>query len=124
MDPLDWYMEMYPKLIGMQQQQQMTTNATNAENVAAVTAASTITTGIEMHECVQEPGDLVYVPSGWYHTVLNLDPINVAVTQNVVDATNYELALPEMQRETPELAEIIARKLRAQQKKQQKLRGR
>ena len=25
----------------------------------------------QLFECVQEPGDLLFVPSGWHHSVLN-----------------------------------------------------
>jgi hypothetical protein len=30
-------------------------------------------------ECVQEPGSLIYVPEGWYHATLNLDPFTVGI---------------------------------------------
>jgi hypothetical protein len=33
-------------------------------------------------ECVVGAGDVVFVPRGWWHCVLNLDPVNVAVTHN------------------------------------------
>eukprot|EP01051_Picozoa_sp_SAG22_P010532 SAG22_NODE_953_length_6332_cov_5.830258_5_plen_120_part_00 len=26
----------------------------------------------QVWQCVQEPGDVIYVPSGWHHSVLNL----------------------------------------------------
>ena len=32
-------------------------------------------------QCIQQPGEIIFVPSGWYHTVLNLEP-TIAVTEN------------------------------------------
>lgn len=40
-------------------------------------------------EVIQEAGDLLYVPSGWWHSVLNLE-LSVAVTHNFVDDYNLK----------------------------------
>ncbi|KFK42213.1 hypothetical protein AALP_AA2G226200 [Arabis alpina] len=39
-------------------------------------------------ECTLEPGETIYVPSGWWHCILNLEP-TVAVTQNFVNKENF-----------------------------------
>lgn len=38
-------------------------------------------------ECVQRPGDLIFIPHGWWHAALNLEE-SIAVTQNVVNDEN------------------------------------
>lgn len=40
------------------------------------------------YECVCHPGDLMVVPSGWWHCVINLDE-SIAITHNVI--TEYNL---------------------------------
>ena len=39
-------------------------------------------------ECTVEPGSILFVPHGWWHTVLNLDDNSIALTQNYVSASN------------------------------------
>jgi hypothetical protein len=41
-------------------------------------------------ECTTGPGDIVFVPHGWWHTVINLDEINIAITHNYVSGGNVD----------------------------------
>ena len=53
-------------------------------------------------EIMQRPGDVIYVPAGWWHLVLNLDD-TLAFTQNYVSPSNMPLALSEMRSQSSQL---------------------
>jgi len=39
-------------------------------------------------ECTTRPGDVVFVPHGWWHSVINLDDSNIAITHNYISPSN------------------------------------
>lgn len=39
-------------------------------------------------ECTQEPGDILFTPSGWWHQVVNEKPC-ISITENFINETNY-----------------------------------
>mmetsp|Transcript_7973 Transcript_7973/g.12207 ORF Transcript_7973/g.12207 Transcript_7973/m.12207 type:complete len:539 (+) Transcript_7973:86-1702(+) len=45
-------------------------------------------------ECTVQAGDVVFIPHGWWHSVLNLDaPYNIAITHNYVSKSNLSNVL-------------------------------
>jgi len=60
MHPLQWYLEVYPQL----------------------------EEGFRPLEAQQEPGEMIFVPGGWWHSVLNLEE-SVAITENMADSYNF-----------------------------------
>jgi ribosomal protein L16 Arg81 hydroxylase len=44
-------------------------------------------------EFTAEPGDVVFVPHGWWHLVINLDAINIAITHNYASMSNLSSVL-------------------------------
>lgn len=51
-------------------------------------------------QCVLREGETMFVPSGWWHAVLNLSP-TIAITENRVDGANLAAVLEEMRAADP-----------------------
>lgn len=56
-----------------------------------------------MIECIQYPGDTVFVPGGWWHAVLNLDN-TIAITENVCNWANFDRVWYKMRKVEKRLA--------------------
>jgi histone arginine demethylase JMJD6 len=57
-----------------------------------------------MLECVQEAGECIYVPQGWWHAVVNVSPWSIAVTHNLVPPGALPTAFAAAARKDPVFA--------------------
>jgi len=63
---------------------------------------------VGMIEFIQEPGDTVFVPSGWWHTVVNLE-FNFCITQNLLIPQLLPSAWPQLKQDWPKFSRFVER---------------
>ena len=83
-DTMEWYLEVLPTLFGTPARLPL--------------------------ECVVEAGEMVFIPSGWWHQVLNVAPVTAAVTQNVCSRGNFNRVWCELQKRGPKSLETRFRR--------------
>jgi len=63
-------------------------------------------------ECILEAGEILYVPSGWWHQVLNLTE-TICVTQNFCNKQNFETVCAEIKFDDDEFYEEFQTRITA-----------
>lgn len=61
---------------------------------------------------VQEPGDIVFIPAGWWHCAMNLDYATLACTQNLLTRKNVQRMVAQIRSEAPAFAAKLAEEFR------------
>jgi hypothetical protein len=79
------------------------------ERLQAASAAGELT----MRECVQRPGDVVYVPFGWHHCVLNCET-SLAIAHTLVNSASLPPIWPRMRAQYPAFAVALREMLEHQ----------
>uniref|UniRef100_A0A915EKE9 Jumonji domain-containing protein 4 n=1 Tax=Ditylenchus dipsaci TaxID=166011 RepID=A0A915EKE9_9BILA len=57
-------------------------------------------------EFVQEPGQIIFVPSGWYHQVHNLED-SISINHNVINAYNIDILVNLMKERLADVKEEL-----------------
>lgn len=65
---------------------------------------------LKIYECLQKPGDVIFVPQKWWHCVINLED-TIACTQNFVSPANFDRAWRSMRVSRPKLSKRWLKRL-------------
>lgn len=88
--PVNWWLEKYPKLVDailVEKEKQLDDrNFSERELKNCRLYGNTL----GMIECIQERDETIFIPSGWYHAVLNIEDFTVAATSNTLSLSMYE----------------------------------
>lgn len=67
--------------------------------------------GVRPIECIQEAGEVIFVPSGWWHMVLNVTD-TIAVTQNFMNAANFTQVYADVRKDSKKMKKRLKKKLK------------
>jgi len=62
-------------------------------------------------ECILEAGEMIYVPTGWWHMVLNLSE-SIAVTQNVMNSQNFKVVYEDVKKDDRKMKHKLKKRLK------------
>eukprot|EP00931_Biecheleriopsis_adriatica_P069165 TRINITY_DN43040_c0_g1_i1.p1 TRINITY_DN43040_c0_g1~~TRINITY_DN43040_c0_g1_i1.p1 ORF type:complete len:746 (+),score=119.07 TRINITY_DN43040_c0_g1_i1:109-2238(+) len=61
---------------------------------------------VSMFECIQEPHDLVFIPHGWHHAIVNLE-FSIALGQTVMAPAALQTVWPQLRKEHPGISMVL-----------------
>jgi len=67
-------------------------------------------------ECLHGEGEVLFIPSGWWHQVYNLDNLTIAVTHNFASTANFSRVARDLVKDKDDFYELFKRKLKEQRK--------
>mmetsp|Transcript_13995 Transcript_13995/g.15463 ORF Transcript_13995/g.15463 Transcript_13995/m.15463 type:complete len:485 (-) Transcript_13995:110-1564(-) len=62
-------------------------------------------------ECLHKEGEMLFIPSGWWHQVYNLGEMNIAMTQNYASTANFKRVAADLVRDGDSFYKQFRRKI-------------